>query len=181
MANEETQAILLPARKVDSTRYVFIFDEALCAIDPVSLSTCDRLPDPKNPHKHYTVFQMEIGGVGELLQAAVNVGFHQKECLELDKELSNHGVKCYLPEPLKARLMNESDARKITLKREKEGAQPSMFYIDVRDKNDKLIHFVANYSDNANGYKVAHRKLLSEASKLNLPYEDHVGPQVLSK
>ena len=156
-----------------SHRFIAVFDEALCSVDPVEVSTCTRAGSENNPHRHFNVMQIEISDDFEIVSAAVSAGMHVKEITKIQEELSKAGVKSYIPNTKKARIRDtDEDYNRVRLKKETSGGE--FHFVDIVSDRGMFIKEIAKFPPSLEGYQDAYRKMLAVASEYNIPYDDMV-------
>lgn len=158
-----------------SRRYMMVFDEAICTIDGIETTICERAGNDNQPHRHFCVIQQELDEYGNFLDCAITSGLHRKEVLDLTKELAEAGVTAWLPTSMEIRVDDNKDNRHLSLVREKEtgnSASPR-FYLDLHSSKG-MMENLGSWPDTPQAYKDAHSFMLEAAAAYNLPYNDNV-------
>lgn len=163
-------------------RYAVVYDEAVAASTASEMAKCDRIVggNGNNPHRHYTILQMEVGADGNIKDAAVSNGIHTGEVIEMVQKFSAQDVQFYLPKNLEARIQSTQSAKVVTLKRELSGGVPSYFVDICGAKDKKMIRALEQFDDSPEGYQMARRALSRVSGELNLPMVDFIAPAILT-
>lgn len=167
-------------------RYVHVYNEALLAHEGVAVKgTCKKMPSENNMHEHFTVLQVVIDSdTGKVEQEVPVTGFHQRDVLDMTKELSKNGVEVFLPAQLELRLYQEAGAKEVVLVREQISGQDPKFYIDIRQrpvgkqKYGDMLKFIKDFPDTLPGYTAARAMALETAAIMNLELRDLVDEAV---
>lgn len=164
-------------------RYLAIFDEVLCSQSASELDVCERADDEKQPHRHFTAFQMECTEAGTVITSAVTPGLHKKEVVKLQEEAAKQAVHLFRPTDVEGRSEEKDAERIITLKREWPQNGGSQYYLDIRSKKDmdNFVKLIANFPDTDQGYKDARRAMLFQGALENIEYKDFVEVEILKE
>lgn len=165
-------------------RYAMVYDEAVTSIVSEPTSTCTRLPNEHNKHRHFCIIQIEIDEDGLMFDMGVTKGLHSAEVREVMKELTAQGVQFHLAGGIDKRIEDAKQAKILMLRRQAigdAGNEVPWYWVDVCDSSSKsLIMGLGQYDDTPQGYTRALRHIQAKAGDLNLPFVDTIASQVLA-